>query len=360
MFADRLKIARKKAGLSLRDLAERVQPPVSAQALSKYEADRMMPSSSVLVGLAKALGTSVEFLMSGSVAALDGVEFRRHSASSAKDRAAVEAIVTEKLEGIFSIEDVLGLSNPVSSIADMAGPAVQSFEEAEQAAERVRHAWDLGSDPLPSLSALLEEKGIHVIEVELPERVSGMACSVQRSGHEGSAAVIVVSRQINTERKRFTLAHELGHRIISAVAAADIRLEKAIDRFAGALLVPAAHLRAEVGEQRHGIAYQEIKRLKHAYGVSASMILVRMKQLGILPDHVVDYAFRTFAREWRVHEPDAIAADSGFASLERPMRFERLVYRALAEKMISVVRAAELLGKPLGEDEAGLRGPQAQ
>lgn len=85
-----------------------------------------------------------------------------------------------------------------------------------------------------------------------------------------------------------------------------------------------------------------------------------MRQLGILPDHIVDYAFRTYAREWRLREPDEIPGESGFAALERPMRFERLVYRALAEKMISVIRAAELLGKPLAEVEAGLRGPQAQ
>lgn len=359
MFADRLKIARKKAGLSLRDLSERANPPVSAQALSKYEANKMMPSSAVLVGLAKALGTSVDFLMSGGVAALDGIEFRRHSASSAKDRAVVEAVVTERLEGIFSIEDVLGLQGPTDAFANLAVPVIVSLEQAEALASQLREAWDLGGDALPSLSALLEEKGLHVIEVELPDRVSGMACSVRRAGRADNAAVIVVSRHINTERKRFTLAHELGHRIIRSVSG-DVRLEKAIDRFAGAFLVPAAHLKSEVGEQRHGIAYQEIKRLKHAYGVSASMILVRMKQLRILPEHVVDYAFRTYARDWRLKEPDEIPADSGFASLERPMRFERLVFRALGEQMISVIRAAELLRKPLAEIETGLRGPQAQ
>lgn len=359
MLADRLKIARKKAGLSLRDLAERSVPPVSAQALSKYEAGKMMPSSAVLVGLAKALGSSVDFLMSAEVAALDGVEFRRHSASSAKDRAVVEAMVTEQLEGIFSIEDVLGLPASVDAFEDLEAGPVASLEEAEEQAERLRDLWDLGSDPLPSVSALLEDKGIHVIEVALPERVSGMACSVKRAGRDGSTAVIVVSREINTERKRFTLAHELGHRIIRNVTG-DVRLEKAIDRFAGAFLVPAAHLQAEVGAHRHGVAYQEIKRLKHAYGVSASMMLVRMRQLGILPEHVVDYAFRTYARGWRVREPDEIPTGSGFAALERPMRFEGLVYRALAERMISAIRAAELLGRPLAEVEAGLRGPQVQ
>lgn len=359
MLADRLKIARKKAGLSLRDLAERLDPPVSAQALSKYEAGKMMPGSSVLVGLAKALGSSVDFLLSGEVAALDGIEFRRHSASSAKDRAVVEAMVTEKLERIFAIEDVLGLSEPADAFEELEARAVTSLEEAEEQAERLREAWDLGGDPMPSVIALLEDKGIHVIEVALPERVSGMACSVKRAGREGSTAVIVVSGDINTERKRFTLAHELGHRIIRQVSD-DVRLEKAIDRFAGAFLVPAAHLKAEVGSQRHGVAYQEIKRLKHAYGVSASMMLVRMRQLGILPEHVVDYAFRTYARDWRLREPDEIPSGSGFAALEKPIRFERLVYRALAEKMISPIRAAELLERPLTEVEAGLRGPQVQ
>jgi hypothetical protein len=186
-----------------------------------------------------------------------------------------------------------------------------------------------------------------------------MACRAVRAGRENGAAVIVVSDQITTERKRFTLAHELGHRIIRKVSG-DVRLEKAVDRFAGALLVPADHLIGEVGAERHGIAYQEIKRLKHAYGVSASMMLVRLRQLRILPDHIVDYAFRTYARSWRRDEPDPIPADSGFAALEKPARFERLVFRALAEQMISVVRAAELLGKPLAEIEAGLKGPQAQ
>ncbi len=87
MFADRLRLARKRAGLSLQALSERISPPISAQAISKYESGKMMPSSSVLVGLGKALGVSLDFLMSGQVAELSGVEFRKHSGTSAQDRA---------------------------------------------------------------------------------------------------------------------------------------------------------------------------------------------------------------------------------------------------------------------------------
>lgn len=359
MLADRLKIARKKAGLSLRGLAERVDPPVSAQALSKYEANQMLPSSRVLVGLAKALDTSLDFLMSGEVAALEGVEFRKHSGTSAQDRARVEAIVTEKLEQYFAIEDVLGIDEELDPFAALRADHVSSLEEAEQLADGLRDAWDLGGDAIPSLTGLLEDKGIRVIEADLPGRVSGMACQVRRANRDDEISVVVVSSAVNTERKRFTLAHELGHRIIKGVTEAGPRLEKAIDRFAGAFLVPAVHLRQEVGGDRHGVAYQEIKRLKHYYGVSASSMLMRLHQVGVLPEHVVAYAFRTFARGWRVAEPDPITDDAGLAAFEKPRKFERLVYRALAEQLIAPVRAAELLSKPLADVEIGLRGPQA-
>ena len=71
MFGQRLRLARKRAGLSMQALSQRMSPPVTAQAISKYEADRMMPSSAVLVGLGKALGVSLDFLMGGQVEALE-------------------------------------------------------------------------------------------------------------------------------------------------------------------------------------------------------------------------------------------------------------------------------------------------
>ena len=78
-------------------LADRVIPKVSAQAISKYEADKMMPSSAVLVGLGKALDVSLDFLLGGQVETLSGLEFRKRSGTSAQDRAQAEAIVIEKL-----------------------------------------------------------------------------------------------------------------------------------------------------------------------------------------------------------------------------------------------------------------------
>lgn len=359
MFGDRLRLARKKAGLSLQALSDQVSPAVSAQAISKYESGKMMPSSSVLVGLGKALGVSLDFLMSGQVAELHGVEFRKHSDTSAQDRAHAEALVIEKLEDYLAIEDILGLEEPAAPLADLRCEAVASWDEIELKARELRDAWELGIDPIPSMIDLLEKKGIKVIVADLPVRFDGLACTVKRTGNRPDTEVVVISSKTNVERKRFSLAHELAHRVIRSVAdPAVLKLEKAMHRFAGAFLAPADHLRKEVGENRRGVTYHELIRLKRSYGMSAAAMLIRLKDVGLLPETTVDYAFRTYARAWRTEEPAPIEDGQGLGAFERPVRFERLVYQALAEEMISPVRAAQLLKVPLAKLEEEMRGPR--
>lgn len=361
MFADRLKLARRRAGLSLQALSERVSPPVSAQAISKYEGGKMMPSSSVLVGLGKALGVSLDFLMSGQVAELSGVEFRKHSGTSAKDRAHAEALVIEKLEDYLAIEGILGLVDGGDPFEEVRSDAVGSPGEIELKARELRRKWELGNDPIPSITDLLEKKGIRVIEADLPERFDGLACTVKCTGNKADTEVVVVSSRTNIERKRFNLAHELAHRVIKDVAdPTSMKLEKAMHRFAGAFLAPADHLSKEVGEGRQGITYHELIRLKRFYGVSAAAMLIRLRDVGLLPEASVDYAFRTYARSWRTDEPSPIEDGQGIGAFEKPLRFERLVYQALAEEMISPVRAAQLLKVPLAKIEEEMRGPRDQ
>ena len=76
MIADRIRLARRKAGLSLRDLAAAMDHRVTAQAIGKYERGEDIPSSGVLISLAKALGVSVSYLMDTQALVLTGVEFR--------------------------------------------------------------------------------------------------------------------------------------------------------------------------------------------------------------------------------------------------------------------------------------------
>ena len=359
MFGKRLRLARRKAGLSMNALAGRVVPKVTAQAISKYEAGKMMPSSAVLVGLGKALGVSLDFLMGGQVEQLVDIEFRKHSGTSARDRAMAEAIVTDRLEHYLAIEEILGIEPQDDAFAELRCERIENEDEIDAKAEEVRSVWNLGLDPIPSMCALLEDKGLKVIENDLPERISGLAFHVRRSERPDVEAVVVSSRS-NVERKRFTLCHELAHRVIRSTGNPAIRLEAAMNRFAGAFLVPREHLLREAGEHRHRLTYNEIIRLKLTYGVSAAAMLMRLGQVGILRKPAVQRAFATFARSWRKSEPEPIPDNHGFAAFESPSRFERLVWRALGEELISPIRAAEFLQQPLNAVEERIRGPFPQ
>ena len=343
----------------MRSLAEQMTPKVTAQAISKYETGKMLPSSAVLMALGKALDVSLDFLMSTQAETLEGLEFRKHSRTSARDRAKAEAILIDHLERYLAIEDILDMPVTVDWFEGRRYDSAVSEAQIDAEADALRDAWRLGMDPIPSLCELLEDKGIKVVAYDLPERINGLACHAFRGGKPVAEAV-VVSNRINVERKRFTLAHELAHRIIRSTGNPAINLEMAMNRFAGAFLVPRQRLLEEAGAHRRRITYYEIIRLKHTYGVSAAAMLVRLGQVGVLPPASIQRAFATFARTWRKTEPDPIRPYQGFAAFEKPRRFKRLVLRAVGEELISPVRAAALLNQSLDSVERQISGPTTQ
>lgn len=123
-------------------------------------------------------------------------------------------------------------------------------------------------------------------------------------------------------------------------------------------MMPREHLLREVGKHRNALGYRELIGLKRLYRVSAAALLIRLHQLGVITESTLVYAFQTIGRGWRTKEPEPLESDAAPGQWERPRRFERLCYRALAEGLISLTKAAELLRLPLSEVEAGLKGPQ--
>ena len=110
MIGKRLKGARAASGLSLRALSDAMENKVSAQAIGKYERNEDMPGSGALLGLARALEVSVDFLLSDDELELEGVEFRKSASSSAKEIATIEAKTLNMVEKYLAIESLLNLS----------------------------------------------------------------------------------------------------------------------------------------------------------------------------------------------------------------------------------------------------------
>ena len=187
-----------------------------------------------------------------------------------REEAQVEANVLHLLERYLTVEMLLGLPTVAWDMPREAPWPVLHYEaEAEHAALGMRAHWGLGLDPIPNLVDLLEERGIKVLSMSLTN-IDGLTARVRREDRS-VASVVVVNRNDWGERQRFTLAHELGH---MAPRYRHRRLddEKAAHRFAGAFLMPAETLRAEIGKYRRSMGWGELFDLKRIFGVSVQAL----------------------------------------------------------------------------------------
>src|SRR5262245_23300378 len=142
MIGARLKLARTAVGLSLRELSEKIGNQVTAQAIGKYERDEMMPGSSVLIALARALGVSESYLLSSGELELDQVEFRK-TGKKEREEAQLRSQVLGAAERYLEIEDLLGLGSVAWATPQGFPYPLNEIAEAETAALRLRSTWGL-------------------------------------------------------------------------------------------------------------------------------------------------------------------------------------------------------------------------
>ncbi|MDH0316067.1 MULTISPECIES: XRE family transcriptional regulator [Aeromonas] len=337
MFGERLLRARSAAGLSMQALA--AQAGISANMIKKYEHGESMPSSGVLVKMSRALGVRSEYFFRPVQVELAGIEYRKRSSTPVSVLNSIKADVVDQAERWQELVNLW----PVFPIAKYSAPVlptqkISKIGDIDSFAEELRAAWSLGTSPISKLIDVLESHGILVIVTNIDERTKfdGLQASI------AGQPVIVVSANWPGDRQRFTLAHELGHLLLHTMLPADIDEEKACNRFAGALLLPAAAMRAELGSVRQRLEVQELYMLKMEYGLSMQACLYRACDLAIISESTRKGLFMYFSRNgWRSREPG-----QPFPK-ETTLLFQQLVYRALGENIIGESKAAELLGSSL-------------
>lgn len=274
---ERLRLARFRAGLTLREVADRVE--VSHTAVSQYENDRNRPVPAVLARLAMATGVSAGFFAFDrrpiSSGGLDGTHFRSLRSTTRQGRAQAwgwsELVldVSEVLERYVRLPEPRVPLSPVSPDADE--------KEIAEAAAELRTRWGLPDGPVGHLVRHMEANGILVARLEVVNRgidafshAQGVRPVVILGGDKGDAA-----------RSRFDAAHELGHLVCHPDADPGGAQEQQAHAFAAELLMPRAHF-LEILPRRFDLgAYA---RLKQEWGVSIAALLYRARTLGVIGD----------------------------------------------------------------------------
>lgn len=346
MIHDQIRRARLLRGWSLDEVAQRMGD-ITKQGLSKLEKGLSAPNSTRLLQLARVLEVKPEYFFRSGTLQLAPLEFRKLASMPRKRQQQIEERVRDVLERYIALEQCFALDDP--ALVPLQAPralAVNTVAEAESAAEQLRERWALGGDAIAHLTELLEDHGIKVALLAHTDGFDG-ACAATQDEHH---VLIALNRERAGERVRFTAAHELGHWVMHLPAEMpEDEQERCCHRFAGALLYPRQRVEADFGtHRRHRVLPIELLNAKRRYGISMAAALRRLKDLGLISDPGYLSMNKLFASQgWKRQEPETQLS-------EQPRRFESLVYRALAEDLISPTRAAELLQCPVAELDPGL------
>jgi Zn-dependent peptidase ImmA (M78 family)/DNA-binding XRE family transcriptional regulator len=322
-FGSRLKKSREECRYSHSELAE--MAGVAKQSIYKFESDELKPGSETLLKFCDIFRKSYAYFRCIDEQVnynLGKVRFR-HSQVKMMQTVTLEEIreqvITEvanqkKFEAFLEIERVF--ENPVEEIK------VEDEKDIEKAAKLLRKKWKLGIGPIYDVVETIENNGVYVVEINYSDDFSGMNTMIN-----DEIPVIVLNQNCKTlERKRFTAVHELAHAIL---------------KFKGAVLILEEALYNEWGKKRTVITLAELKKIREIYGISIEAIIVRARVMGYI-DGLTYKDWMDAYEDW--YARGMIRASQDFNNTkERPVRMENLLVRAIYEKRISWLKAAEIL-----------------
>lgn len=336
-FAQRLVNARKIRCMSQRELSNKLEGQVSPTAIEKYEKGLMMPSSSALILLSKALGMKLDYFFRPFTVAIDTkkFEFRKSASMGVKKVESIKYMVCAEIEKYLEIEGILG--NMTTFTLDYSNILVEGEDEAKLLARRLREDLNIGSDAIVSAVELLESCGVKIIEIDHDDKFSG-TCNTA-----GTIPVIVINRSMTSERKRITIFHELGHLLMHCAEGVDE--EKMCNIFANEVLIPSDKFKSLLGASRHDISLVELQAIQREYGISVDALMAKAAQLNIITNN----RYTSYYKKKNALPAFKEAVEASHYPMEHTNRFERLVYRALASEVISTSKAAALLDISVNE-----------
>jgi Zn-dependent peptidase ImmA (M78 family)/transcriptional regulator with XRE-family HTH domain len=344
----RIAEARGRAGMTQAQLAAATS--LDRSALAKIETGGRGVSALELGRLAEALDTRIEWFLEDAPAAIIS---RRNAQEPGAPSPAIDAVI-ERLAR--NVEFTVAHDPRFRPEAPQVQPVPTSPDEAEALAQtaRVTIGHDL-STPMINLAEKVAGLGLLAFCLELGIESADAATILLPEG-----GVAIVNGSLHTGRRRLALAHEWGHYLVADDFSMDWRVaeyqdsqrrEYLLDRFARALLLPAAAVRAAWTDYTSGDGDLRTAAVRVAseYRVDMATLARRLTELDILghADAGQVRAVRTTMAD--IVELDLVVGDE-LAPPTLPRPYERAVLRLYRGETISATRALDLLLDTWDED----------
>lgn len=343
-------------GYSIPELAEKSS--MGKATLSNLLNGKGSPNSSTLLKIADALHVSLPDLIADTQK-LTTVRFRTHKMLTARELAEKDQLLIDAREWLTNYQFLeTELDKPTEYKFEN-----KSFSSPEEAATAVRAEFQLkANEPVYDIVRYVTNCGI---KIGLHRFGLSKTFGISIGKNDGGPAIVVNSDdKISMERKRFTVAHELGHLLLHTdsfdgiCATENQNEEKEANSFAAELLMPQEAFLSKLAEYS-GISWIDaVLYIKQYFGVSYKTVLYRLSNK--LSDETMYQKFNTLYNAKYHHdlkdnyEPNPLDDRNLTPAKDEPEhihclpfedeRFAGLVRQAYEAEKISISRAAEMLG----------------
>jgi Zn-dependent peptidase ImmA (M78 family)/transcriptional regulator with XRE-family HTH domain len=327
----RLTVARKRRGLTMAALAQRVG--LTARSISAYENGSMDPQEQTVEAIARALGFPVDFFSRPDIddPLPAGASFRALTTMKAAQRDAALAAGAIAMELSAWMDQRFTL--PAADLPDQRG------HEPDGAATALRAQWRLGESPVRNVVHQLEAHGVRVFSLAEECREID-AFSFWRGG----VPYVFLNTVKSAERSRFDAAHELGHLVLHRHGGPQgRRAEWEADRFAASFLMPK---RSVIARAPRVPSLQRLVELKKVWNVSVAALAHRLHGLNLLSEwHYRQLCIEIGERGYRTREPKRGPRETSqvVAKVFSALREEGLAKRDIARDLAIPVSEIDAL-----------------
>jgi Zn-dependent peptidase ImmA (M78 family)/transcriptional regulator with XRE-family HTH domain len=344
-LGERVARARNASHLSQRDLATKIG--IDRTALTKIESGKRGLDALELAKLAEVLKRPIDWFVSQPIQAAAGRRDARRKEvidDSPADIALEELARDVELLQTFDLLRVDALFKPRGK--------VKTVEDAEATAKAFRKQVGITKGPVWELHLLAESAGLHAFSIDLDdENLDGSYLAV------GNGGVAMINGRAPTGRRRFTLAHELGHHLFqdpySDEWVVDLSVgsrEKVVNAFAIHLLLPGQVAKERWTKLEGNQASRKAAILLAVeFGLSWSAICAHLYNLDMIDRQVQKRLYSEPPRRYDYLEL-GVSVREDLLPPSVPPRFAQAVVKAYKGHKISDARAMEMLR---GTIEAG-------
>lgn len=325
-------LGRQLRQISQSKLASRVG--ITQGHLSKIEQGLLEPAGELADRIAQAMGFPPSFLRQPD--RVVGMPVSVHPMFRKKSNLGVKVLDSVEAELNIRIMNLRRLLKATELQPELPLPKLDIDEydgDAAEIARLVRRSWLIPRGPIDNLTEYVERAGCIIVDSDLGESdIDGVTVAMP-----GLPPCIFLNRNRPADRRRFTLAHELGHLVMHQVPSPT--MEDEANEFASCLLMPAE----DISSHLSSVTIPRLASLKPIWKVSMAALLMRAKSLGKVSANQNSYLWRQMA-PYRRREPPELDFPQ-----ERPTTMDGLLGLHLRELGYSAAELSDALHLPFDD-----------